>query len=177
MNNCAQGYGCGNPVLTIDPYLPAGNRYVDVSAGGPNAFTFTATSNASWLHVSKTKGSISTNNPEERLFLGVDWSSVTGVQSAVVTINSTTEDKATLSVPVTITANHTVIPEGFSGMLAFVFEKAMGLGTQLTPSFSIQASSRATERCPLKQHTHPGTRPSRASPGLRYLAWDAQSRV
>ena len=123
MNNCAQGYGCGNPVLTIDSYLPAGNRYVDVSAGGPNAFTFTATSNASWLHVSRTKGAISTSNPEERLFLSVDWSSVTGVQSAVVTINSTTEDKATLSVPVMITANHTVVPDGFSGMRAFLVMK------------------------------------------------------
>ncbi|KAI0324107.1 hypothetical protein GY45DRAFT_1331893 [Cubamyces sp. BRFM 1775] len=117
VNNCAAGYGCGNPALTIDPFLPAGNRYVDVGAGGPTPFTFTVTSNASWAKLSSTKGSISPNNPEQRVFLSVDWSKVTGVETAVITFTATAKGQPQLSVPVTLTANHTVVPSDFKGFV------------------------------------------------------------
>ena len=115
VHNCALGYGCGNPSLTLDPFVPAGNRYVDVGAGGPSSFTFTATSNAAWVHISSTQGSISTSNPEQRVFLSVDWTQVTGVQAAVINFKATIEGQASLTVPVTLTANKTVVPGDFSG--------------------------------------------------------------
>ncbi|KAH9894039.1 hypothetical protein C8Q73DRAFT_500700 [Cubamyces lactineus] len=117
VNNCAAGYSCGNPSLTIDPFLPAGNRYVDVGAGGPTPFTFTVTSNASWVKLSSTKGSISPNSPEQRVFLSVDWSKVTGVENAVITFTATAKGQPQLSVPLTLTANHTVVPSDFKGFV------------------------------------------------------------
>ncbi|TBU43163.1 hypothetical protein BD309DRAFT_1019518 [Dichomitus squalens] len=117
VNNCALGYNCGNPSLTIDPYLPVGNRYVDVGAGGPSTFTFTAKANETWVKLSSAGGTISPSNPEQRLFLSVDWTRVTGVQSAVVTITAKVPNQPSLSVPVTLTANHTLVPEGFQGFV------------------------------------------------------------
>ncbi|KAH9920841.1 uncharacterized protein BXZ73DRAFT_104577 [Epithele typhae] len=117
VNNCAQGYNCGNPSLTLDPFVPTGNRYVDVGAGGPSPFTFTVSSNASWVTLSTTKGSISTDNSEERVFLGVDWDKITGVQAAVVTIKATIPGQSSMSVPVTLTADKTVVPSDFHGFV------------------------------------------------------------
>lgn len=102
--------------MSIDSYVPAGNRFVDVAAGGPTPFTFTATSNASWLDISPAKGSISPNSPEQRVFLSVDWSKVTGVQSTVINFAADVQGQSTMSVTVTFTANHTVVPGGFSGV-------------------------------------------------------------
>lgn len=117
MNNCAQGYGCPNPSLSIDPFVPAGNRFVDVAAGGPTPFTFAVTSNASWLTITPEKGSISPDAPEQRVFLSVDWSKVSGVQTAMIKFAANAQDQPPMSVPVSFTANHTVVPSGFSGML------------------------------------------------------------
>ncbi|KAI0758924.1 hypothetical protein C8Q74DRAFT_1300824 [Fomes fomentarius] len=116
-NNCAQGYGCPDPSMSIDSYVPAGNRFVDVAAGGPTPFTFTAISNASWLDISPTKGSISPNSPEQRVFLSVDWSKVTGVQSTVIKFAADVQGQSPMSVSMTFTANHTVVPAGFSGFV------------------------------------------------------------
>ena len=115
VNNCAQGYGCGNPKIALDPYVPTGNRYIDVGAGGPSAFTFAAVSNQPWVRVEPAQGSISTGHPEERVFVSVDWSKVTGVQTATVTITATSNGRVVQRVPVALTANHTVVPEGFHG--------------------------------------------------------------
>ncbi|KAI0742887.1 hypothetical protein C8Q80DRAFT_1191287 [Daedaleopsis nitida] len=117
VNNCALGYGCPNPSLSIDPFVPAGNRFVDVAAGGPTPFTFTATSNASWLNISPAKGSISPSSPEQRVFLSVDWSKVSGVQTAMINFAANVQDQPPMSVPVSFTANHTVVPSGFSGFV------------------------------------------------------------
>ncbi|KAI0369314.1 hypothetical protein BV20DRAFT_1113770 [Pilatotrama ljubarskyi] len=117
VNNCAQGYGCPNPALTIDPFVPTGNRFVDVGAGGPTPFTFTVTSNASWVNISPSKGSISPSSPEQRVFLSVDWSKVSGVQTAVLTFTASPQGQSQMSVPVTLTANHTVVPNGFKGFV------------------------------------------------------------
>ncbi|KAI0693088.1 hypothetical protein C8T65DRAFT_668723 [Cerioporus squamosus] len=117
VNNCALGYGCPNPSLTIDPFVPAGNRFVDISAGGPTPFTFNATSNASWLNISPAKGSISQSSPEQRVFLGVDWSKVTAAESAVITFAANVQNQPPMSVTVTFTANKTAVPSGFSGFV------------------------------------------------------------
>ncbi|KAH7905930.1 hypothetical protein BJ138DRAFT_1183402 [Hygrophoropsis aurantiaca] len=133
MNDCAQGYSCPNPTMTLDPYVPFQNRYIDVGAGGPIPFDFTVTSNASWFSIATTQGStspsvsgsISLGAPEQRVFLSVsDWSQVEGVQTVVVNFNATTSNynltkvgEEVLSVPVTFVVNHTVPAEGFSGFV------------------------------------------------------------
>ncbi|KAI0354264.1 hypothetical protein OH77DRAFT_1426329 [Trametes cingulata] len=117
VNNCAQGYGCPNPTITIDPFVPTGNRFVDVGAGGPTPFTFTVTSNASWVNISPAKGSISPSSPEQRVFLSIDWGKVSGVQTAVLTFTASPQGQSKMSVPVTLVANHTVVPSGFKGFV------------------------------------------------------------
>ena len=85
MNNCAQGYGCPNPTITLDPYIPFQNRYIDIGAGGPQPFTFTVTTNVSWIDLSLISGSISPSGPEQRVYVSVkDWSQVSGTEAAVV---------------------------------------------------------------------------------------------
>ncbi|KAI0946298.1 hypothetical protein AcV7_010311 [Taiwanofungus camphoratus] len=117
MYQCAAGYSCPNPTLTIDPYLPAGNRYFDIGAGGPTPFTFTATSNASWLTLSPAQASISPSSPEQRVFATVDWSKVTGVESALISFNATVQDQPPMSFTATLIANHTEVPSGFTGFV------------------------------------------------------------
>ncbi|EGO20146.1 glycoside hydrolase family 115 protein [Serpula lacrymans var. lacrymans S7.9] len=125
MNDCAQGYSCPNPTMTLDPYVPFQNRYVDVGSGGPVPFTFTVTSNASWLDLSPSSGSISPENPEQRVYISVnDWSQVTGAETAMINFNASAyteyeivEDTELLNVPITFIANHTVPPSNFSGFV------------------------------------------------------------
>ncbi|KAF9221732.1 glycoside hydrolase family 115 protein [Gyrodon lividus] len=118
MNNCAQGYSCPNPTMTLDPYIPLQNRYIDVGAGGPLPFTFTVTTNVSWLDFSVTSGSVSPSAPEERVYVSVkDWSQVTGVEAAVVNFNATSSGQPMLNVPVTFIANHTVPASNFTGFV------------------------------------------------------------
>ncbi|ELU39506.1 hypothetical protein AG1IA_06465 [Rhizoctonia solani AG-1 IA] len=74
-NQCEQGYNCPPPSLPpLDPFTPSKTRYIDVSAGGPNTFSWTASSNASWLTITPSSGAISPSKPETRLSISVDWS-------------------------------------------------------------------------------------------------------
>ena len=45
----------------------------------------------------------------------VDWSSVTGVQAAQILFNSIATGQPPVSLPLTFTANHTIVPSGFQG--------------------------------------------------------------
>ncbi|KAM5532519.1 hypothetical protein V8D89_013806 [Ganoderma adspersum] len=117
MFNCAAEYGCPDATLSIDPFNPAGNRYVGISAGGPTPFTFVATSNASWVNISPSQGSISPTSPEQRVFLGVDWSQVTGAEAALITFKATVQGQPSMSSTVTLQANHTLVPSGFHGFV------------------------------------------------------------
>lgn len=114
---CALGYSCPPPSISLDFFDPIGDRYVDVSAGGPIPFTFTATSNASWLKVTPSQGSLSPQNSEQRVTITVDWSSVTGVQAAQILFNSIATGQPPVSLPLTFTANHTIVPSGFQGFV------------------------------------------------------------
>lgn len=67
------------------------------------------------MKLSSTGGNISPEAPEQRVFLEVDWSRVTGAQTAVVTFTAKAEGQASMSVPVSFTANHTVPPGDFHG--------------------------------------------------------------
>ena len=114
-NQCTLGYSRPPPSITLDSFVPFGNRYIDVGSGGPAPFTFTVTSNASWLQISPPKGSISPNNPEQRVFFSVDWSKVDGAQDAQITFTALAQGQPNLVQTVGFTANHTVVPNGFKG--------------------------------------------------------------
>lgn len=114
-NQCALGYNCPPPTLTLDSFVPFGNRYIDIGAGGPASFAFSLTSNVTWLHLSSTKGSITPSSPEQRVFASVDWSAVTGVQNAIITITATAAGQPSSSQAVYLVANHTVAPSDFKG--------------------------------------------------------------
>lgn len=118
-HNCRDGYNCGDHTFHINNYDVFGSRYVDVGAGGPNAFTFTVASNASWVRLSSTRGSISTRNTEERVYLSVaDWSQLhEGPNAAVVTFTSSSRDHPTLNVKVNFVATKVSPPAGFKGFV------------------------------------------------------------
>ncbi|KAI0339135.1 hypothetical protein BDW22DRAFT_1336794 [Trametopsis cervina] len=116
-NQCAQGYSCPPPTLKFDTYIPFGNKYIDVGAGGPSSFVFALQSNVTWLKLSATKGSISTKAPEQRIWVSVDWTKVTGVENAVITIQANATGQPPSSQQVMIVANHTSVPSGFKGFV------------------------------------------------------------
>ncbi|KAJ3551132.1 hypothetical protein NM688_g4903 [Phlebia brevispora] len=117
-NQCSQGYNCPPFTMTFDSFVPFGNRYIDVGAGGPAPFTFTASSNVSWLQLSPAKGSISPSQPEQRVFVSVDWSQLPeGVAFATITFDATATGQPLLSVPVSFVANKTVVPDDFHGFV------------------------------------------------------------
>ncbi|KAF7305914.1 GH115-C domain-containing protein [Mycena chlorophos] len=125
MFQCPQMYSCGPPTLVLDPYDTFGNRFVDVGAGGPVNFTFTAETNASWLTVNPTKGSVAAADPEVRVWFSVDWDEVPeGLSYANVTfhpfgpgVDQHPTPAGVVSYPVNFIANKTVLPENFTGFV------------------------------------------------------------
>ena len=115
LNQCSAGYNCPPPTLTLDPFTTAGNRFVDIGAAGPNAFTFTVSTNVSWLHASATKGSISTENTEQRVFFTPNWSQISGTQMAQINFTAVARGQPTLIQSVVFVANKTDLPSGFKG--------------------------------------------------------------
>lgn len=114
-NQCAAGNGCPPPTITLDSFVPFNSRFIDVGAGGPSPFTFTASSNVSWLHLTPSKGSVSPSNPEVRVEATVDWSKVTGVGFALINFNATVQGQPPMNAQAFFVANHTVVPSGFKG--------------------------------------------------------------
>ncbi|TCD67740.1 hypothetical protein EIP91_011982 [Steccherinum ochraceum] len=117
LNQCSLGYNCPAPTVTLDPFTPAGNRFVDIGAAGPNSFTFTVSTNATWLAISTAKGSISTKNTEERIFLTPDWSKISGVETAQINFTATSSNQPALAQSVIFVANNTGVPSGFKGFV------------------------------------------------------------
>ncbi|TFK36601.1 hypothetical protein BDQ12DRAFT_667737 [Crucibulum laeve] len=118
-NQCAQGYSCPPPSISMDSFSSPSNRYIDVGAGGPIPFTFTATSNASWLTLSPSKGSISPSSPEQRVFASIaDWSKLSaGSNSAIITFKATATGQPDLSVTVMFNAQKNTVSSGFKGFV------------------------------------------------------------
>jgi hypothetical protein len=116
-NQCAQGYNCPPPSIALDPYIPFGNRYIDVGAGGPTPFTFTVSSSVPWLQLSTTMGSISPKSPEQRVFASVkDWSQLAaGANTATIKFTATAAKQQLLTVNVAFTATKPTVPSGFKG--------------------------------------------------------------
>ncbi|KAL5526413.1 hypothetical protein ACEPAF_8136 [Sanghuangporus sanghuang] len=116
-NQCTAGYNCPPFTLTLDPFVPFNSRFVDVGAGGPTPFNFTATSNVSWLILTPSTGSVSPSNPEVRVEATVDWGNVKGVQGAQIDFKATAKGQQPLSVPILFVANHTEVPYRFKGFV------------------------------------------------------------
>lgn len=114
-NQCTAGYNCPPPTITLDPFTPAGNRFIDIGAAGPFSFAFTVATNASWLSMSATKGSVSTTNTEQRIFFTPNWSKISGVQTAQINFTAVAQKQPNLIQSVIFVANNTVLPSGFTG--------------------------------------------------------------
>ncbi|GJJ14027.1 hypothetical protein Clacol_008284 [Clathrus columnatus] len=119
MFDCAQEYSCAPPdMLPLDPFTPVQSRWMDISAGGPNPFTWAVTSNVSWLSISPSHGSISTSNTDTRVELSVDWSKLsagTSFASLIVSANATGQPVETQQI--FFVANKTTVPSDFKGFV------------------------------------------------------------
>ncbi|KAF8586413.1 glycoside hydrolase family 115 protein [Ramaria rubella] len=118
MFDCAQEYSCSPPTLpTLDSFNPVQSRWVDISAGGPNTFSFNATSNVTWLHITPSQGTITTSNKEQRLELSVDWNSVSDTEFASIVFSATAKGQPVESQQVFFVASKTSIPADFKGFV------------------------------------------------------------
>ncbi|EKM52378.1 glycoside hydrolase family 115 protein [Phanerochaete carnosa HHB-10118-sp] len=115
MNDCAAQFSCGPPTIALDPFVPFGNTFIDIGAGGPTSFTWNISSNVSWLQISPSSGSISPSNPETRVFLSVDWSNVSGAEIANLNFLSNSANQTAQSA--FFLANKTVVPDDFHGFV------------------------------------------------------------
>ncbi|PPR02284.1 hypothetical protein CVT24_011622 [Panaeolus cyanescens] len=118
-NQCAQGYNCPPPTVVLDNFSPISNRYIDVGAGGPIPFTFTATTKSSWLKLSPASGSVSPSSPETRVFASVsDWSQLKeGTNTATITFVAKAKGQPDLSVNVIFNAVKNTPAAGFKGFV------------------------------------------------------------
>ena len=104
--------------MTLDNFSPIQDRYIDVGAGGPTPFTFSVSSNATWLKVSTSRGSISPITPEQRVFVSVPiWNQLNeGENIALLTFTATVSGQPSLVVPVNFIATKNTPSSGFKGM-------------------------------------------------------------
>ncbi|QRV78071.1 glycoside hydrolase family 115 protein [Ceratobasidium sp. AG-Ba] len=120
-NQCAQGYNCPPPSLPpLDPYTPGRTRFIDISAGGPNTFSWSASSNASWLSLSPSSGSVSASKPDTRMTVSVDWSKLgSGAGYASISIKSASSKQvgAATSVTINLAAYGRSPASGFKGFV------------------------------------------------------------
>ena len=107
--------------MTLDNFSPIQDRYIDVGAGGPTMFTFTVSSNVTWLKVSAPRGSISPNTPEQRVFVSLqNWNQLNeGENNAVVDFTATAPGRSALVVPVIFIATKNTPSSGFKGMWVY----------------------------------------------------------
>ncbi|THH19207.1 hypothetical protein EW146_g1901 [Bondarzewia mesenterica] len=83
----------------LDAYTPFNSRFVDVSAGGSIPFTFTATSNASWLSITPAEGSLSNFNPEHGFKGFVEGDGGIAIEAAHATRNTTVGEVTWREIP------------------------------------------------------------------------------
>ncbi|QRW07035.1 glycoside hydrolase family 115 protein [Ceratobasidium sp. AG-Ba] len=113
-NQCSQGYNCPPPSLpALDPYTPGKTRYIDISAGGPNTFTWSASPSVSWVTLSPSSGTISATNPETRMTVSVDWTKLgAATGNAAITVRT-----GSSSVRVSLAAYGRSPASGFKGFV------------------------------------------------------------
>jgi len=118
-NDCAQQFSCPNPsLLAMDPFVPAGNRYIEIAAGGPSTFAWTLDTTAPWVKFSQTKGMVTAKSADTRVFLSVDCSKMSGSSDiALINVNATSQGQADMNQVVMWQANKTAPASGFSGFV------------------------------------------------------------
>lgn len=123
MFDCAQMFSCPPPTLpALDNFTPGGSRWIDIGAGGPNNFTWSAISNVSWLIISPSNGSISPSNSnsdiEMRLELSVNWTQLEqGNSFASIVISANATGQPTETQQIYFVANKTSVPTDFKGFV------------------------------------------------------------
>ena len=118
-NQCSQGYSCPTYTIHLDRYAPIQSKYIDIGAGGPNPFTFSITSNVTWLKFSQTKGSISPNNSETRVEASVDWDQVPEIGYAQINLAAKAANQPTETQTIIFIANHTSVSSNFTGTYSY----------------------------------------------------------
>jgi hypothetical protein len=117
-NQCAQGYSCPPPTILLDAYLPYGSKFLDIGAGGPAAFSWTAGANESWVKLSHASGHVTPGGNETRLLISVDWPALNGTTGyALLTLNASAKGQPMQSTTAYIRAAHTAAPANFSGFV------------------------------------------------------------
>lgn len=87
-----------------------------MGAGGPSPFTFTVSTNATWLKLTPGSGSVSPTNPEVRVEATVDWDSLpTGQSFASLSFNAVAKGQPPAAVPAFFVATKNAAPTGFNG--------------------------------------------------------------
>lgn len=114
-NQCPAMFSCPPATITLDNFVPFNSRFIDIGAGGPSPFTFTATSNVSWLHLTPSKGSVSPSNPEVRVEATVDWSQISGTGFALINFNASLQDQPPQNTQAFFVATKNTVPSGFKG--------------------------------------------------------------
>ena len=119
-NQCAAQFNCPPPMLTLDNFVPFNSRFIDVGAGGPLPFTFTATTNATWLKLTPSTGNVSPSNPEVRVEATVNWDSIpVGESFARITFTARPQGQPPASVQAFFVATKNASPNGFRGKTRF----------------------------------------------------------
>jgi len=110
--------------LTVESFDTFGNRYFDIGAGGPDPFEFSISANVSWLSFSDSSGSISSDEPETRIYVSVsDWSQVVSTGYAAITVKGTVDGEKPASASIMFAARNTQseLSSGFQGIFILVF--------------------------------------------------------
>jgi len=104
---------CGSScsMLSFDPYGPS-SQFIDIASGGTLSFTFTAQSNATWLLITPSSGTIGTS--DIRLEVSVDWAAFgSSSDSTIIEVQSSSGQ----STSITVHANMTAAPSSFVGFI------------------------------------------------------------
>jgi hypothetical protein len=155
-NQCAQGYNCPPPTLpALDPFVPAGNRYIDISSGGPNYFTWKISADAPWVKFSITSGTVGADPKEQRVFVSVDWAQAkAATQSAVITVSAQSTGQQDMSTTVLLTALSRAPAADFKGKIYVGWYCGLNTNTS-QDSYKGMVSSQSKLLMPPR--THPRT--------------------
>lgn len=112
----------GDPALTIipvNPYLASGDyRYIDIYTRSNGSFTYSVTSNLSYVSISPSSGTISSSDiADTRANISIDWDSAPpSLNYATISVSGTDSSGTTLNgTTLTLPVNKTVIPSTFKG--------------------------------------------------------------
>jgi hypothetical protein len=109
----------GDPAHTlipVNPYMaPSDNRYMDIYTRANGTFTYTITSNASYVIVSPSTGTLTAPGASDaRVSISVDWNAApNGISNVALAVARSGGTGTTVTLPV----NKTSVPSGFSGFV------------------------------------------------------------